>query len=472
MTPVGRTHYCSCGSPLARDNRTGRCGACRTRDRERFLCPPALDAEFWAHPEIRAALTSRHFGRVLRAYRCHPAHGRNPLAQEVVATWLNITQSRLSRIENGPAPHDLDRLIAWAQLLGIPERLLWFRLSADVPPRRGHGAPSSAHPSVAAGSPPATVGIDDLGALQSLRMADRRVGGSYLYATVTNYLQHAVAPRLFGGAIDSTGHSVFAAAAGLTEMAGWMAHDAGRDSLAEQHFRQALGLAHVGKDHQVACHVLGSLSHLSHHTKRSAEAVAYATEGREHLTADHHHPSIEARLLAMQARGHAAGGEHSRCVRRLHQAEQLLSTTPSEALSPWVSTFDEASLATEAARCFQELGQPSAARRQAEKVIALRAHERTRSRAFAQLILIAVLVAERKPDEACGMAYEVLATTQALGSYLVVQQLADLEQMLAPYIGDRDVAAFVQHLRGELRERRWLAQSVPPVRTALAAETT
>lgn len=460
MALAGSAHFCSCGTRLAQDNRTGRCGACRRKDRERFQSPPSLDVSFWDHPEVRTALASRHFGRLLRAYRCHPAHGVRPLAQDVVATWFGITQPQLSRIENGPSLRDLDRLIAWAQLLAIPEHLLWFRLPCEAPSQPDYVArcPESGSVPVA----PVTVGGDDLSALQSLRAADRQVGGAYLYATVTNYLQHTVAPRLFGVVVDDE-HSVFAAAAGLTEMAGWMAHDAGRDSLAQQHFERALGMARVGRDHQVGAHVLGSLSHLAHHTKRPEQAIAYARQGQERLTAGQPHPGVAARLLAMQARAHAISREHDHCLQQLRQAERVLATSPSEAPSPWVSTFDEASLAAEAARCFWQLGQLSAARHQAEQVVALRSRERSRSRAFAQLMLISILVARGRPDEACAVGHEVLGATRALSSYLVVQQLEAFEQMLAPYARDHDVVAFLEHLREQLRKRRWLSQSLPPM---------
>ena len=66
------------------------------------------------------------------------------------------------------------------------------------------------------GLPESVAGVDDLAAMQSLRMADRQVGGGYLYATVTNYLQYTVAPRLFGGSTNPHDDDVFAAAAGGT----------------------------------------------------------------------------------------------------------------------------------------------------------------------------------------------------------------------------------------------------------------
>jgi transcriptional regulator with XRE-family HTH domain len=470
MSPAGGARFCSCGTRLASDNRTGRCSACRKKDRERLEHPPTVPAGFWDHADMGTALLSRHFGRVLRAYRCHPFHGIRPLAQDVVARWLGITQSQLSRTENGSPIRDLDRLIAWARLLDIPEHLLWFRLPADDPSkaqlrrsRRSAGA-LQALPAVAVPHLPrelAPVGVDDLAAMQSLRTADRQIGGGYLYATVASYLQHTIAPRLFGGSGDSDEHGVFVAAAGLTEMAGWMAHDAGRDALAEHHFQRALGMAQVGQDHQLGAAIYCSLSHLAHHNRQPEKAIGYAGQGHARLQAGRPHPGIEARLLAMQARGHAALRDQDRCAQQLRQAEQALKGQHHDLPSPWVSTFDEASLATEAARCFQQLGQLGTARRQAEQVVELRPRDRARSRAFAHLMLISILIAQGKPDEACGVAYDVLDATRALGSYLVVQQLEELDRLLAPYRRDRDIAEFLSHLGEELRERRWLSQWLP-----------
>jgi transcriptional regulator with XRE-family HTH domain len=83
----------------------------------------------------------------------------------------------------------------------------------------------------------------DLTAMQAFRAADRQVGGGHLYATVVAYLHEWVAPRLFGGNTTEDGMLVLCAAAALTEMAGWMAHDAGLDDRAERHFDRALSLA-------------------------------------------------------------------------------------------------------------------------------------------------------------------------------------------------------------------------------------
>ncbi|MGH8904778.1 MAG: helix-turn-helix domain-containing protein [Egibacteraceae bacterium] len=89
---------------------------------------------------MRDALASWHIGKVIAAYRRHPYHGR-PVSQQIVAGCVRTGQAQLSRIESGPPIRDLDRLIQWAKLLGIPEDLLWFKLphlhqmSNDPPPK-------------------------------------------------------------------------------------------------------------------------------------------------------------------------------------------------------------------------------------------------------------------------------------------------------------------------------------------------
>jgi transcriptional regulator with XRE-family HTH domain len=119
-----------------------------------------VPTDFWEDAPVRAALAARHMGRVIQAYRHHPWHGRGGRRQAEVAAWAGINQPQLSRIENGPAISHLDRLIAWAQLLRIPQRHLWFDLPDAESPVEDVAAevePAQADPEwpVQIGRPPA-----------------------------------------------------------------------------------------------------------------------------------------------------------------------------------------------------------------------------------------------------------------------------------------------------------------------------
>lgn len=298
---------------------------------------------------------------------------------------------------------------------------------------------------------------DDVMAMRAFRAADRQMGGAHLYASVRRYLHTEVAPRLVGG----TGHdgpALFTGAAGLTEMAGWMAHDAGQDDAARQHFERSLDLARLGGDSQLSAHVLGSLSHLAHHLDRPSDAIRFARQGQDMLGKGPPHPGLTARLLSMQARGHAATGRVKACGDALARAGSALGESFAYEPSPWVSHFDEGSLASEAARCMHRLGDVGEARRQAERILELRPPGRARSRAFGQLALVSALIAEGHPDEACAVARDVVDATGSLGSFIVIAQLQELALALEPWRSNETVKDFLACLEQTLRERLWLSQ--------------
>jgi tetratricopeptide (TPR) repeat protein len=127
MSPTPR-RVCGCGTPLARDNQGPRCGPCQAAAAQHLDAPPQVPAEFWQDPEIMDACAREHIGRVIRAWRTNPWHGRRRISQEVAAAWFGLDQSGLSRVELGQPISDLERLRDWAYILQIPRDLAWFRL--------------------------------------------------------------------------------------------------------------------------------------------------------------------------------------------------------------------------------------------------------------------------------------------------------------------------------------------------------
>ncbi len=451
----------SCRTVLALDNATGLCGTCTTTAREHLVAPPAVLPGFWDHTEIRQALADRHMGRVIAAYRRHPTH-RAPIRQSDTARWAGMSQVRISQIENGAPIKHLDTLIFWAKLIGIPAHLLWFQL-----PGRPHPARSSPRTAPAPGlgryrlfrlGAPDPAENQDMAVMRALRAADPAVGGGHVYRELTHYLNTELAPRLLSGEDDDP--MTFVAAAGMVEMAGWMAHDAGRDDRAAKQFTRARTLSRLGPDRHLTVHILASLSHLDLHRAQPESAIRHAYDAQSELAKVPSHPELEARLLAMQARGYAQLGQSRQAHVLLDRAAETVTATPANSLSPWVSRFDLASLATEAARCSRHLGELDQAADQAQQVIDLRPPDRVRSRAFAQLTLAAVLAAQGHPEQACAVATEVIDSTQDLASYLIVQHLADVRGQLSPYSSSPVVISFIDYLRETIRTRTWIPAMV------------
>ncbi|MEV0032693.1 helix-turn-helix transcriptional regulator [Nocardia sp. NPDC050793] len=423
--------------------------------------PASVPPGFWDSPTIRSALESRHMGKVVAAYRTHRAHPA-PISQTRLASWLGITQGQLSRIENGPPVAHLDKLIEWARVLAIPAALLWFRLPGPQP-----RTPPSTPPSTPAPGPFRLVRVADLdgdedpdiAAMHTFRSADRSFGGGHLYSAVLNYLHTDIGPRMFGGPHRGDAHSLFTAAAGLTEMAGWMSHDAGHDQQADRHFRRALDLAVAGRDHQLHVHVLASLSHLelSRETPDPREALRHAHDADMALNRIERHPELVARIYALQARAHATLKQPQQAHRSLEHAAAALSVHADPITSPWVSHFDEASLASDAARCLRTLDDLPAAARHAHRIIDLRPAG-TRSRAFAQVTLGVILANQGHPDHACAVATAVLNDTVTMNSHLLTCQLHDLVRQLQRY-RTTTVRQFVDHLNTVIHERTSMHRS-------------
>ena len=472
--PAGH-RYCRCGTRLAADNPGRLCAQCKHAVRDKLIAPPRVPPEFWQTEQFRAAFAAQHIGWVARTYRTHPYHhavyGPSGISQTLLGHWLGLRQPQVSRIETGPPVRDLDTLVYWARVLDIPAGLLWFRLPGERPPVVRQPAPdcTTAIPFAALqqtgplrlmsmNTGVLDANTQDAAAMQAFRSADMQVGGGHLYASVLNYLQTEVGPRLFSGDDNTESATVFTAAAALTEMAGWMAHDAGRDKAAKHHFDRSFALVQVGGDHQLSAHVLGSLSHLANHLSQPDEAIALARQGQAVLQNAVPHPDLEARLLAMEARGLAGRQQSKECIQLLLRAEKALDESPSEPPSPWTSRFDKGSLASETARCMRQLGDWAEAQRQAEHIVRLRSRNRTRSRAFGQLTLVAALIEQQQPDEACAIAQEVLDCTQSLGSFLVIEQLLELKRLLRPHRANRIVGEFLMCLEESLHQRQWLSQ--------------
>lgn len=169
MANADATRRCpSCDAVLARDHDLSRCAKCQRAEADERSQVPEVPASFWEDDDMRAALASRHMGEVIRAYRQHMHHGRRPLSQDDIAVWAGKTQPSICRIETGPAPRDLDRLIQWARLLGIPQEYLWFTLPADddagesAAPRTPRLVPSEPEPSAEPESPHLAEVVDTL----------------------------------------------------------------------------------------------------------------------------------------------------------------------------------------------------------------------------------------------------------------------------------------------------------------------
>lgn len=285
-----------------------------------------------------------------------------------------------------------------------------------------------ADPPIAPGLPPITNGtapeVDAIRAMAtSVHAVDRRLGGGKLYASVVTYLQADVARALFA---PSSGAQVYAAAATLTEIAGWMAHDSGRDVDARTHFDGSYRLSLAAGSPALAANMCASMSHLAGQLGQVEDALRLAEVGLDRVAETGGIARVSARLQAMRAKALAACGDSEGCQDALARAERALGGNDDNEHASWSAHFDEGSFAAEAATALHWLGDLSGAERQAQVVLDLRRGDRVRAMAFGRLTLASIVLDAGRADEAAALGSLVSTVAPHLSSARVRARLGEL----------------------------------------------
>jgi transcriptional regulator with XRE-family HTH domain len=455
---------------------------------------------FWYAEEMRTALTTWHMGQVIRAYRTHPWHGRM-LNQETVANWLHVTQAQLSRIEKGPSPDELSKLIHWAQILGVPAELLWFKLPEPVAPLDDQAPvtidavspePGGTVPQV----PAATVLAADWRNMSDLerRAFLARVFGTvalpmlnldelrhitaalddarrYLDGSVVDYFRRRLAacaaddgnhgPRrtlpVVLGLLAAVEHSarqvrpgirreLLAVGAESAEFAGWLYRDIGASDMAAYWRDRASEWAQEAGQFTLQGYVLLRKSQAAWDERdglRMLTLTQAAQEGPWELP-----PKVRAEAAQQEARGHAMlGDDPNLMARKLDEARELVTETlesddPAAQLS---AHYDAPLLAMQTAICFDEAGQPTRAIELYEIELnpAVFSH---RDYGYFRALMASSLAAAGEPDEAGAVGLGALSIARETNSTRTTGELQRVVERLEPW----SARSVVQELRDSL----------------------
>jgi hypothetical protein len=294
------------------------------------------------------------------------------------------------------------------------------------------------------------VGSSDVAAVRAMTEAlvelDHRFGSGHVRPVVVHYLNSVVSGLLAGSYRDGVGRELFAVAARLTELAGYMAIDTGQPGLAQRYYIQALRLAQAAGDRGYGGYVLAaSMSHLAAqlgNPREIAQLARAAQEGaRGRVTA-----RVEAMFYAAEARGHALLGDARTTQLVAGKALTAMDRAEGEGESGddpvWIGHFGPAYLADELAHCHRDLGQGEAGARRAQEALAALPEGKVRRRALGLILLATAQVQQREVEQGCATgtrAVELLATVRSNrgGDYL-----EDLQARLAPYGEESAVREF------------------------------
>lgn len=460
----GRQRCLRCDAWLASDNLAELCSPCQSKSPDRPVVPRDVPADFWQDGELRAALASRHMGRVIRAYRNHPYRGRRGLSQEDIARWAGKAQGQVSKIE-GQSINRLDTLIFWAQLLGIPERYLWFKLPHDAPAGGGEaGGNVGLLPAVKAdrgselvvrsdplhlGLAPAPVSalIDGITAtplpvqvtpveINQIRDAasffegwDFAYGGGIVREAVMAQLRWSAA-LLDADCETSRRDDLFSAVGYLAHTCAFMAFDDLATDDAWHMWRLALACAEEATDWPLRATILSALARQAMWLGRFDDGLTLAELAL--VRADRLTTIEQAKLHATKARLLAAMKRPTATLAALEAADTCFAGTAPADVPPWMTYYDTAEHAGDTGHALADLAlrdhRPDDARARLTTAIAGHTPEFARFEALCQAKVATLVMAVGDPHEAVQLGHAAIDRAGAIRSRRLDHYLGELAQ--------------------------------------------
>ncbi|MBQ0853403.1 hypothetical protein J8N05_35135 [Streptomyces sp. BH-SS-21] len=298
------------------------------------------------------------------------------------------------------------------------------------------------------------VGLGDVAAIKTtadmFAELDDRFGGDHARHAAIQYLSTEVVPLLRGQYTEQVGRALFSTVAEATLLAGWMSYDACRHGLAQRYFLQALRLAQDANDRRLAGSILSAMSHQATFLGRYTEAATLARAALMGISPVAT-PTLRAQFHAMEARALARTGDVRACEAALNAATKALESRNSDDEPEWISYFDEAELAAEAAHCFRDVDSARQAVAHAENAMS---GSHVRSDFFATMVLADAHLRAGDVEEACRMALDALDLGEQLKSARCVSYLAEFRQNLVTAGQSAEVHIFTEQVRDH---RLWVA---------------
>jgi hypothetical protein len=282
---------------------------------------------------------------------------------------------------------------------------------------------------------------------RSFRRLDNRFGGGRVHALVSHHVTHEVLPLLQDG--NSRGRAerqLFAAAAELAHLAGWIAFDIADHRQAGMYLRRSLDLAEAAGAGAFAGEVLAAVSHQAAFRGDGDAAVDLAQAARHQLADGDAWPALVAEIWAMEAHGHALRSDSRACATAMGNAERALQRADSDDRPDWLAYLDAAYVAAKFGHAYRALGQPAQA-----VDCALRSLEMTdgyeRGRLFNTTLLASAHADLGNVDAACELGELALDMAGSVQSWRTRTRLEELGHQLHPHRRPPAVRALIERMQ-------------------------
>jgi hypothetical protein len=272
------------------------------------------------------------------------------------------------------------------------------------------------------------------GIVDAFAAADERVGGGRGRTAVAEFLATDLAGYLNSGFADSeVRRAMFGAAAELAHLAGWKAHDAGLEGLAQRYYLHSWQLAQESDPRAQAAWVLRIMAHQAIDAGHGrdcvdlAEAALAGGQGRVD-------PATEMLLWLTVARTRADCGDRTEALAAVARAERL-PVNGRDGAPRWAARAGDhqALLASHTAKTLRSLGDGAALEHMWRSVDRWDAHTYPRVRGLNMISAGSLHCAQGNLDDACSAWSEALGLLQGVDSARVRDAVSGVRASLAPY---------------------------------------
>ncbi|MFE7612696.1 DNA-binding protein NsdB [Streptomyces celluloflavus] len=251
---------------------------------------------------------------------------------------------------------------------------------------------------------------------------------------------------------DHLQRRLWAVAANLAVLAGWMSHDVGLESTAQKYFVIAAHAAREGGDRPRAGEALSRAARQMVHLGRPDDALdlmklAKSGSGAENL------PRTRAMLYTIEAWAQASKGHGQAMRRTLGEAEELFVSDKADAPRPsWMQNFDEADLHGMQALAFRTLADHDSsvaglAQHHAKQALRLRGSGHQRSQIFDYLSMASACFIGDDPEQGDRYARLALATIGENSSHRTWDRLREMFRLTGQYANSAEIRALREEIQ-------------------------
>lgn len=279
-----------------------------------------------------------------------------------MATRTHYSKPLLGLLETGKRTIRPEHVEAYSRALNVPLDVLYG--PPDDPLRAAHEWLVDDSPAVVQSQAGRRVGATLARDLENrvieLRHLDDFVGSADLFPVIRKELSEVQEVVQSASYTTKTGQRLLTVVGELSQLAGWVASDAGRYSEAQHSYLGGVSAAQVANDPALAAQLLSSLSYQIANVGNPRDAALLARSAVK--GAVHASPVVRTLLLERVCWASAKSRDSDGTRRALDAVDDAYEARSAEIIEPeWVYWLDRKEIDVMAGRCLIELGKPRAA---------------------------------------------------------------------------------------------------------------